>query len=169
MPGSDFSHQWTLLQEGAREVIAESPNNPAHVQLMLNHLTALLFGLDESLKQKATNSLDLIIQLVQSSIGTITTVTDSNSSNANTNNPHPESESISLAALKAIKSCVIRNPVGRNACRAAGVFEFLQSTLRHHFQDPILLEEAMTTLAAMCLSNDLNALQVSSVIWTDCQ
>ena len=182
MPGSDFSHQWTLLQEGAREVIAESPNNPAHVQLILNRLTALLFGLDESLKQKATNSLDLIIQLVHSSIGTctpttITTVTDKNSSNANTNtntsstitnDPHPESKPISLAALKAIKSCVIRNPVGRNACRAAGVFEFLQSTLQHHSQDPILLEEAMTTLAAMCLSNDLNALQVSSVIGTDC-
>jgi hypothetical protein len=171
--GSDFFHQWSLLQEQAREVIAESPSNPAHVQLMLNRLTALLFGLDESLKQKATNALDLIVQLVHcssiavvpattsSTTATTTTTGTSKSTTINTDPPVAASEPISLAALKAIKSCVIRNPVGRNSCRAAGVFPFLQSTLVHHAQDPILIEEAMTTLAAMCLSNDLNALQVS--------
>lgn len=148
---SDFGHQWRLLEEGAREVIAESPSNPAHVQLVLNRLTATLFGLDESLKQKANNALDLIIQLVQSSaVG----VGDEAQEQA-------VSEPISLAALKAIKSCIIRNPAGRNACRAAGVFPFLHSTLLHHGEDPILVEEAMTTLAAMCLSNDLNALQAT--------
>jgi hypothetical protein len=126
------------------------------VQLMLNRLTAHLFGLDESLKQKATNALDLIIQLVHSSVvdvGTAVAVQD-----------QAVSQPISLAALKSIKSCIIRNPAGRNACRAAGVFPFLHSTMLHHAEDPILVEEAMTTLAAMCLSNDLNALQVSQVV-----
>jgi hypothetical protein len=172
--GADFEHHWKRLHNKACEVIA-SPTDDT-VNRMLGSLTALLFGLDESLKQKATGALHLIIQLV----------TSLNNSN-NNNNTHDDdgdkkasqdttddrildhdvvpvpvrSESITMAALKAIKSCVIRNPIGRNQCRAAGVFGFIQQTLIQYSQHIVVVEEAMTTLAAMSLSNDLNALQVS--------
>lgn len=110
------------------------------VQKLLDSLTQLLFGLDESIKQKATNALDLIIQLV--------------------NSLSSKSEPIAISALKAIKSCVIRNSVGRQQCRAAGVFPFLNTTLNEYQEHALIVEEAMTTLAALSMSNDLNALQV---------
>jgi hypothetical protein len=134
----DFSAHWKLLQDKALEVMLEG-GSEKEVQKLLDSLTQLLFGLDEYLKQKATNALDLIIQLVNSTTA---------------------SQPIILSALKAIQSCVTRNAVGRQQCRAAGVFEFLSTTLDEYAQQVVVVEEAMTTLAAMSMCNDLNAKQV---------
>jgi len=78
-----------------------------------------------------------------------------------------------MAALKAIKTCVIRNPAGRSRCRSAGILTFINSVLElstcsKEEQDgdgvtnAILAEEAFTTLAASCLGDDLNALEAST-------
>jgi hypothetical protein len=165
---TDFEAHWKVLHRKALEVIA-SPTED-RVNRMLCGLTALLFGLDESVKQKAAGALHLIIQLVNS----LSNNSSKNQHDNDDNDKHQAStsdktdhvfvvpsESITMAALKAIKSCVIRNPIGRNQCRAAGVFGFIQKTLIQYAQQIVVVEEAMTTLAAMCLSNDLNALQVS--------
>ena len=71
--------------------------------------------------------------------------------------------------MKAIKSCVVRNPSGRCRCRSSGVFGLLGDMLNQQLliekeetneKNAVLLEEIFTTLAAVCLGDDLNALQV---------
>lgn len=139
-PSQDFTHHWKLFHEKAIATASNKSSTALEIQSLLDRLTQLLFGLDESLKAKAIGALALIITLVTSL---------------------PPSEEILLAALKAIKSCVIRNSIGRRRCRSAGIFEWLSSSADVTFdsKNPVIVEEAMTALAAMCMSNDLNSLQ----------
>jgi hypothetical protein len=143
MASKDFIHDWKLFREKALEVASqESVNKEEEVQSLLDRLTQLLFGLDESSKAKATGALELIVTMMKSLQVVV-------------------SDSIVLSALKAIKSCVIRNSIGRRRCRSAGIFEWLKDSdvSSADSANPVLVEEAMTALAAMCLSDDLNSLQ----------
>merc|ERR1712038_1554434 len=75
------------------------------------------------------------------------------------------------SSLKAVKTCVLRNPAARCRCRSAGIFSFLTDILdvilddekeEKDAEDKLLVELLFTTLAAVCLGDDLNALQAST-------
>lgn len=117
-------------------------------------ITKFVFGLDVTKKSSvvlhAAGALELIIALVQSS---------------NTIGDDAMSKTIKMGALKAIKTCVVRNPAGRSRCRSAGVLTFINDvfdTMMLDDTNAVLVEEAFTTLAAVCLGDDLNALQAST-------
>ena len=61
-------------------------------------------------------------------------------------------------ALKAIRLCVIRNPIGRERCRAAGILKCLEDLLKPD-ANATLVEDVLTTVAAVCMGDDINALQ----------
>ena len=70
---------------------------------------------------------------------------------------------VDLCTLKALKTCVIRNAHGRSRCRVAGVFTILNSILELYLKkekNPEITEEGLTTLAAVCMGDDLNGLKV---------
>ena len=72
-------------------------------------------------------------------------------------------------ALKAIRSCVVRNPSGRARCREAKVLQCLEEMLTGGvagFSEDrksalLLVEDIITTIAAVCLGDDINALQAA--------
>lgn len=69
-------------------------------------------------------------------------------------------EDVLLATLKALKSCVVKNPAGRFRCRRAQVMAFLESVLKECSSQK-LAEEALTILAAICMNDGLNSWQAS--------
>jgi hypothetical protein len=140
---SGFERHWNLFADHAKAVISSPNPSDETIQSLLNKMTQLLFGLDEPLKAQATGALDMIMGLAQCSSA--------------------EDQEVSMVALKAVKASVVRNPVGRRDCRAAGVFEWLKQSILIRFEyNSVVVEEGLTCLAAVCLSNDLNALQVSA-------
>lgn len=72
---------------------------------------------------------------------------------------------IIVSTLKTIKCCVIRNKSGRVRCRSARVFDLLCQIVRDYLNKKeigpaaVVVEEVFTTLAAICLNDDLNSLQ----------
>mmetsp|Transcript_10650 Transcript_10650/g.17624 ORF Transcript_10650/g.17624 Transcript_10650/m.17624 type:complete len:553 (-) Transcript_10650:180-1838(-) len=144
-------------------------NNNSHddkVKVLLHSLTTLLLGLDDQKKAFAVShgALELIVKCC----------CINNKSNNNT-----VTTGLRRMGLKAITSCVVRNPVGRANCRQAGVFRLLSivlsttsmettasqssSSSNDDRDDDALetLEETMNTLAAVCLGDSLNALQAT--------
>lgn len=138
-------------------------------------MSQVIFGVDEGKKAIAIcykqGCLQLCMKLVESAhvvypLNTRTTKIDTDSV-AESPKLTNEQDAVWRGALKLIKCSVIRCNVGRTRCRTAGVFDFFQALLVTFLPAPttdrnvaLLMEECMTTLAAVCLGNDLNALQV---------
>lgn len=129
------------------------------ILITIDTFSQLIFGLDEKNKSEfvlhGTGVLELIISLAWTS--------EAISKKSNFECDNKTTEGIQVAALKAIKTCVVRNATGRSRCRSAGVLLWLNQVLDVAFlsNNASLIEEAFTTLAAICLGNDLNALQAS--------
>lgn len=146
-----FEQLWCRFTEQAIKVANEpmdSNNYHQKVVAILDTLQKLIFGVDEGRKAIAVRNgaLQLIVQL---------------------SNTLSQSDDVTMAALKATKCCVVKNPIGRSYCRSAGTIKWLKEVLRPlvKTQDLLkakLVEECLTTLAAICLGDDLNALQVRS-------
>eukprot|EP00557_Chaetoceros_sp_GSL56_P009169 CAMPEP_0176495152 /NCGR_PEP_ID=MMETSP0200_2-20121128/10496_1 /TAXON_ID=947934 /ORGANISM="Chaetoceros sp., Strain GSL56" /LENGTH=371 /DNA_ID=CAMNT_0017892995 /DNA_START=42 /DNA_END=1160 /DNA_ORIENTATION=- len=137
------------------------------ITIILDTITKLIFGSDASMKAKlvlhGAGTLELIIELVQ-----MPSVCKSDDKTL---------KGIQMSALKAVKTCVLRNPAGRSRCRSAQVYKFLGKVLLDDDDDDddddttnsklstnaLLTEEAFTTLAATCLGDDLNALEASTI------
>ena len=130
-----------------------------HIMITLDTITKLAFGLGATKKAQVVvhgkGTIELIVGLVRSSqvLKDITMTS--------------LSKPLMLSSLKAIKTCVLRNPAGRCRCRTAGVFQYLKDILnliqsnsdteKQDAEDKLLVEQLYTTLAAICLSDDLNA------------
>mmetsp|Transcript_18712 Transcript_18712/g.22939 ORF Transcript_18712/g.22939 Transcript_18712/m.22939 type:complete len:426 (-) Transcript_18712:85-1362(-) len=193
-PVSDPYQQWTKfymqaclltekeknrkLQEANEEEEGKTDQEQAHhrrILITLTTITKIIFGIDAAKKAKVIvhggGAIELILALVQASNILTTTTTLLESS--------VQAKEIIMSSLKAIKTCVVRNPVGRCRCRSAGVLAFLQSILDLIFVDDdgnksndeknilmkdikSLVEEIFTTLAAICIGDDLNSLQAST-------
>jgi hypothetical protein len=111
---------------------------------VLKNFQRLIFALDKDKKSIAVNydkgGLELILYLIGDSTF--------------------DDEEITVAALKCIKSCAVNNPPGKSRCRRAGVFSYFSCILEIccHGRREKITEEALTTLAAICIGDDLNAL-----------
>jgi hypothetical protein len=130
--------------------------------ITLDTLTKLIFGCDATIKAKlvlhGAGALELIMGLVQKP-----SVVKSDAKTL---------QAIQMSALKAVKTCVLRNPAGRSRCRSAQVYKFIGKVLEEQevagtkkkpSPNASLTEEAFTTLAATCLGDDLNALEASVI------
>lgn len=150
---------------------AEMDKHNKRVLIVMESIVKLTFGLDGEKKAQVVahggGALELIVELVRS-----TGVLLSSSSTSRTISKVKEEalwdetqrHNIILSTVKAIKSCVVRNPAGRWRCRSAGVLTFLCDVLDQSMitGNADIVEDIFTTLAAICLGNDLNALQGSS-------
>lgn len=147
----------------------EIAKNHQRIMITLDTITKLIFGLSANRKAQVVvhggGALELIVALVRTSqvLQKYTT-------------PTALSKPIIISSLKAIKICVLRNPAGRCRCRTAGVLLLLRDILEvivdigdeseskvediADVEDKLLVEHVFTTLAAICLGDDLNALQV---------
>lgn len=152
--------------KSTKEDIAKHHNQS--VIVTLDTITKLIFGLEGSQKGKVIvfggGALELILALVHSSNAL------SSTSTSTLQDDKEESRNICSSSVKAIKTCVVRNPVGRCRCRTAGVSAFLKDILdafmmKESLSDSdlkanaLLVEDVITALAAICLGDDLNALQ----------
>ena len=70
-------------------------------------------------------------------------------------------EELLLATLKALKSCVLKNPTARRRCRRAQVMALLENVLKGCNSQKVI-EEDFTLLAATCMNDDINSWQVSN-------
>jgi len=125
----------------------------------LETITRVLFGLDSERKSWAVlygkGTLELIVALVnKQQLGCARSDNDNNNNNNNSRKLH-------FCVIKALKTCALRNPPGRSRCRSAGVFTVLNDLLEFYIQaeDAEMANEALTTLAAICLGDELNSLQ----------
>ena len=151
MQSDGFKILWNTFRDNATKVADEPDDTQVYhdkVVSLLETLQKLIFGLGEGRKTIAVKNgaLELIIKL-----------SDTLSS----------SDRVVRSALKAIKSCVVKNPTGRQYCRSAGILNWMKTTLQasvaqRDVSNATLVEESITTLAAICLGDDLNALQVRS-------
>ena len=157
---------WSKFYKAASTLSKSSPSQDSQltsrIQITLTSMTQILFGLDPNQKSKVvthgSGALELIVKLMN-----ISQVLEQKGASQQ-QQPSPEvCKSIILSSLKAIKTCVVRNPVGRSRCRSANVLPLLQTILVRYLHpgEEAMVEEALTTLAATCLGDDLNALQVS--------
>mmetsp|Transcript_21008 Transcript_21008/g.25992 ORF Transcript_21008/g.25992 Transcript_21008/m.25992 type:complete len:374 (-) Transcript_21008:106-1227(-) len=127
------------VKEGTSEALERK-----HVLKVLDNFQRLIFALDKDKKSIAVNydkgGLELILYLIGDSTF--------------------DDEDVTVAALKCIKSCVVKNPQGKSRCRRAGVFGYFSCILETccHGRREKITEEALTTLAAICIGDDLNAL-----------
>ena len=164
---------------------ADVSKNQQHILITIDTVAKLIFGLDVKEKTRVVlhgeGALELIMALVNQYHQSQSQQSQSNSigSIGSRSSNTIEVEKIQTAALKAIKTCVLRNPAGRSRCRSAGILTFINSVLEHSMcidststskeegqgntnANAILAEEAFTTLAAACLGDDLNALEAST-------
>ena len=141
------------------EVVANAKSRNQKIIITLDTITKLIFGLDEKNKTNVVlyggGALELVIALVKSSC-----FDDLDKELAT-----EFKNKIQTSAMKAVKTCSIRNPAGRSRARAAGVVSFLKEVLDRAVlesdSNDVIAEEGFTTLAAICLGDDLNALQSS--------
>lgn len=159
------SSQQSEAKESSEEISAKVKTHNQKVLIMLDTLTKLIFGLDEKKKAQVVShgggTLELVMTLFKSAS---ITETDSETDKI-------EMSKIQMSALKVIKTCAIRNPAGRRRARTAGVFDFIKDVLDTTVvkseldsnSTVSLAEEAFTTLAALCLGDDLNALDASTI------
>jgi hypothetical protein len=162
----------TLTKEQLAKNVNAEELTKIHQKIMitLDTITKLIFGLSANRKAQVVvhggGAIELIVGLVRAS-KVLELDNDEMYVTA-------LSKPIILSSLKAIKTCVLRNPAGRCRCRSANVFEFLKDILNAIVKDfsgnkeqdnddddnKLLVEQVFTTLAAICLGDDLNALQV---------
>ena len=135
---------FSLNEKNQKLPVEELSKQSQTASTVISTFHRLLFGLDENQKSKAVSykngALETVLQLATAI---------------------EQSEETVLETLKTIKCCVVRCASGRNRCRSAGVFSYLQSRLDKNETNEVLMSEALTVLAAISLNNDLNALQVS--------
>ncbi len=150
----------SIVPKDVKETQEEITNRNKKIIVTLETIMKLIFGLDGEKKSKVVlfggGALELIVALVR------------RSNALNQNNDDTEVQKITLSALKAIKTCVLRNPAGRSRCRSSGALDMVFQVLEIHMVasgNVALIDETFTTLAAMCLGNDLNALQVRYLIF----
>lgn len=163
------------------------------IMITLDTTTKLIFGLGATKKAQVVvhggGAIELIIALVRASkvLEVNNGSDDDNENNGDNDNDNNAATALSkpivLSSLKAIKTCVLRNPAGRCRCRSAGVFAYLKDVLdvilgcgekkegdesgEEKVADPedkLLVEQVFTALAAICLGDDLNAVQVSELV-----
>ena len=133
-----FLTLWKAFHAQGKLLMNEISAEESNVISWLQTMTSLLFGLDDAKKTLAAeDALYVAVSMIQ----------------LHRNNPK-----IHMIGLKAIQSCVVRNSTGRNNCIRCGVFRILQSLLAEQQSNLAVVDEAYTTLAAVCLGNDLNAL-----------
>ncbi len=152
-----------LLGGDSKVENAEITKLHQRIMIALDTITKLTFGLGETKKAQVVvhgnGTIELIVGLVRSS----QVLNDVKMTSL--------SKPLILSSLKALKTCVLRNPAGRCRCRTAGVFSFLKDILniiqgksdtqKENAENKLLVEQLYTTLAAICLGDDLNAFQVS--------
>jgi len=137
----------------------------------MESIIKLTFGLDGDKKAQVVahgdGALELIVGLARST-GVLSSSPSTPSTDAGTATDDEKRRqhdvSVVFASVRAIKSCVVRNPAGRWRCRSAGVFGLMGDALDRFMVagNEDLVDEVFTAMAAMCLGNDLNALQGSS-------
>lgn len=131
------------------------------ITMTMEILTKLVFGQDQDNKAKLVlyggGALELIVGLVERSQIILNATQDTKI--------NEDQRKLLMAAIKAIKICVLRNPPGRARARISGASETLldiiKLTLSCIHKDAVLMDEALTAYAAVCLGDDLNALQVN--------
>lgn len=140
---------------------------------VLQSMASVIFGADESKKTIAICYQDGCLQLCMNLVisAQVGYKSESDGRAATTKTEQAENnEAVWTSALKVVKCSVIKCNVGRQKCRTAGVFDFIGALLQTYLTAPnkkmaaLLVEECMTTLAAVCLGDDLNALQVCTCV-----
>ncbi len=140
-----FSEQaWKFIDDKSE---LEDDKLSQKIIVTLETVTRVLFGLDSEDKcwniSYGRGTLEMIVALY--------------------NKSKQHDKKVDLCTLKAFKTCVIRNARGRSRCRSAGVFNILRSILELYIKkekNPEIAEEGLTTLAAVCMGDDLNGLKV---------
>ena len=133
-------------------------------------VSTLAFGQDPVVKRTIIDggALELVVQALNT-YNSIMLSYDSSSNNSST------LTNILELGLKGIRSCVIRNPHGRTRCRNAKVLPCLDHILSRIISTEtkynadnsddsnkfLLIENILTTVAAICLGDDMNALQAA--------
>jgi hypothetical protein len=131
--------------------------------ITLDVVTKMIFGQDQANKAQLVlyggGALELLVDLVRRS-----EVLDTTSCKSLLDD---QERTLLLTAVKGIKICVLRNAPGRARVRISGALDTLSGSVNLCFQqqqnDALLMEEILTTCAAVCLGDDLNALQVRSL------
>jgi hypothetical protein len=134
--------------------------------ITLDVVTKLIFGQDQANKAQLVlyggGALELMVDLVRRSEVLDTT--------RSTSLLDDQERTLLLTAVKGIKICVLRNAPGRARVRISGALNTLLNSVNLCFQqqqnDALLMEEILTTCAAVCLGDDLNALQVCFLGYT---
>lgn len=168
MSGATFSQLWSTFYEQAINVAesgssspsdSSAPSDPQHkrrVIATLDGLVKIVFGLDTQRKAAVVSygdgALELIVALTRSTNVFI--------EGRRADDDNDDGSQLLTSSFKAIKACVVRNPVGRSRLRSAGFFELTDDALSNN-NNTQLVEEILTSLAAACLGDDLNALQAS--------
>ncbi|CAB9502569.1 expressed unknown protein [Seminavis robusta] len=136
-------------------------------QSILFSLRKLLSSLDQSTKEHAckNGAISIIVKMANFVLQQDASLPNSN-----------QQKFLSLVC-KSLQTCVFQNPAGRAVCRREGVFRLLHRiAVSVSAKTPAeastmaleLLEDAFTSLAAICLGDDLNAvlaaLQLGEVV-----
>ena len=153
-----FVSAWKGFYEKANGVLQSSPLDDTKLRSILESLTTLMSGLDEPKRAVAVShgALILAVEAIRKLNRKLDDAGTCRSRSCDSMNV--------IVGLKAIKSCVVRNPTGRAKCRQEGVFEVISGIFfsAHTVDlDMQILEETYTTLAAVCLGDDLNALKAA--------
>ena len=158
---SKFYTQACLILKDVKETPEEMKKRDQRILITLETITKLIFGSDGKKKARvvlyADGALELIVALVKrSGVLNVKNIDNNGSDQAEM------SKKIILSALKSIKTCVLRNPAGRARCRSSGALGMISNVFELCMmeQHATIVEEAFTTLAAMSLGDDLNALEV---------
>jgi hypothetical protein len=124
--------------------------------ITLDVITKLIFGQDQANKAQLVlyggGALELLVDLVRrSEVLSKSLISD-------------QERTLLVSALKGIKICALRNAPGRARARISGAMDTLSDSVKLCFRleknDAVLMEEILTTCAAVCLGDDLNALHV---------
>mmetsp|Transcript_39079 Transcript_39079/g.79685 ORF Transcript_39079/g.79685 Transcript_39079/m.79685 type:complete len:365 (-) Transcript_39079:130-1224(-) len=167
-----FSQLWSALYAEALKVAEigkaspTSSSDPKHKQkvvVVLEKVCNTVFGLGTENKAAIISHGDGTLELIVSLVSSTDALSDKKAATGDkqTGSEGQLDNKILVMAMKAVRTCVVRNPVGRLRSRSAGVFLLLKDTLVGFSDDVHLVEESMTTLAAVCLGDDLNTLQGS--------
>lgn len=148
---SDFVAIWGEFYDKAVASVTSYKDEPEDIQRqqalkLLNNFHRSIFALDQEKKSAAVNYGGGGLELILSIVSTINARND---------------EQVIIAVLKSLRSCVVNNPIGRSRCRRAGVFDYVGDIMEACLEGEKkkVTEEVLTTFAAMCLGDDLNALQ----------
>lgn len=146
---TDFGKAWDRFSKNA----GENPASRENALKVLQTITKLAFGQDEAKKTVLVNggALELITTCSRPY--------------------YREDDAIVAESLKAIRCCVVRNPVGRAKCRSARILIYMHDLLlsQHLLENntscrknnAVLAEDVLTTIAAVCIGDDLNSLQAT--------